>query len=122
MSQINTIKEKDVLRDCKQILEFLKTNKLLDYWRVSTGGVMHQGGKFMVPNREMIGFSDILILIPARVIFIETKSEVGKQTPAQKEFQLRVESMGHKYHLCRSGDELCRILVTYGVPANLCIR
>ncbi len=119
MPKAPTIKEKQVLIDCKSVLEPLKRAGLLDYWRITVGGIL-QRGKFMVPNKEMAGFSDIIILIPDQVdIFLELKSEVGCQSDNQKEFERRVLMMGRKYCLCKSREELCKILSENGICRKL---
>jgi hypothetical protein len=51
------------------------------------------------------GASDILVILPGRVIFLEVKTPTGRQSPAQKVFQEIVESLGHEYRLVRSVDE-----------------
>ena len=44
------------------------------------------------------------------VIFIEAKSATGRQRPAQKAFQILVESQGATYKIVRSFEELQDIL------------
>lgn len=38
--------------------------------------------------------------------WLECKAEGGKQTPAQKDFQARVEAEGHRYAVVRSIDDV----------------
>lgn len=122
MPKPTAIRESDVLLECKALLDFLKNKRLLEYWRVSVGGLLIKG-KHLVPNKEMSGFSDIIILLPTpSTIFLELKAEKGIQTDNQKEFQRRVESMGHKYYLCKSRGELCEILEMNGIPVKLFTR
>lgn len=123
MPKPSAIKERDVLLESKALLDFFKYKGLLDYWRISTGGILHKGG-YLVPNREMIGFSDIIILIRGipYCVFLELKAEKGRQSPNQKSFQSRVEATGHKYYLCRSRSELCEILELNGVPVKTFIK
>ena len=51
------------------------------------------------------GVSDMIVLQPNRVIFIEFKDQTGKQSENQKEFQQIVTNLGFEYHLVRSLDE-----------------
>ena len=51
------------------------------------------------------GASDLLVILPGRVIFMEVKTPTGRQSPAQKNFQSIVEGLGHQYALVRSVDE-----------------
>lgn len=116
-------KERQVLQACKAVLNVLKDVKLLDYWRITTGGKLY-AGRTLLPNIEMVGFSDIIILAKGvpHIIFVELKATDGKQSDRQKEFQQRVETMGHKYYLCHGAEELCQILDQNGVKTNLYFR
>lgn len=116
------IKERDVLIQCKALLEEIKSIGWLDYWRISTGGKLRGG--FKTKNTEMVGFSDIMVLFKysTAVAFIELKATNGIQSDEQSEFQKRVELMGHKYYLCKSRSELCEILIKNGVHASICGR
>ena len=51
------------------------------------------------------GVSDIIVLMPKRVIFVELKSDIGKQRPEQIEFQKIVEGLGFEYYVIRSIEE-----------------
>lgn len=71
---------------------------------------------FSVPNdttdiRELMrkkstglkaGVSDLIVLLPNKVIFCEVKTETGVQSDAQKDFQKQVEDLGFEYILVRS--------------------
>jgi hypothetical protein len=51
------------------------------------------------------GVSDLVVILPGRVLFLEVKTPTGRQSPAQKTFQQIVESLGHSYVLVRSVEE-----------------
>ena len=51
------------------------------------------------------GVSDLIIIKPNEVIFVEVKTEIGKQSDKQKEFQQIVETLGFKYLLVRSLED-----------------
>lgn len=51
------------------------------------------------------GVSDLIILIPNKVIFVELKTDTGKQSEVQKDFQNVVENLNLEYYLIRSFDE-----------------
>lgn len=51
------------------------------------------------------GVSDLIILIPNKVIFVELKTDTGKQSEVQKDFQNVVENLKLEYYLIRSLDE-----------------
>ena len=48
------------------------------------------------------GASDLIVLFPNRAVFCEVKTPTGKQSEAQKEFQIQVEKLGFEYILVRS--------------------
>jgi hypothetical protein len=51
------------------------------------------------------GVSDLIIVLPSRIIFMEVKTPTGTQSENQKAFQQQVESLGHTYVLVRSVDD-----------------
>lgn len=54
------------------------------------------------------GVSDLVVVLPHRVIFLEVKTPIGRQSDPQKTFQGIVESLGHEYVMVRSVDEALR--------------
>lgn len=46
-------------------------------------------------------------------LYIETKTDVGKQSEAQKEFQKAIEGQGYQYTICRSVDEFIKTINDY---------
>ena len=56
------------------------------------------------------GVSDVIVLMPNKVLFVEFKAEKGVQTPKQKDFQQAVEALGFEYHICRSVEEFQKII------------
>ena len=64
-----------------------------------------------VANGMMSGVSDLIVLQENRVIFIECKTDIGKQSEKQKEFQFSVENLGFEYYLVRSLDEFKQVIL-----------
>lgn len=54
------------------------------------------------------GVSDLVVVLPEKVVFAEIKSPDGKgrQSPAQKDFQARVELLGHDYQIWQSWQDV----------------
>lgn len=55
------------------------------------------------------GVSDLVVVLPAgRVVFVELKSPdgTGRQSPAQKDFQARLEVLDHEYRLWQSWQDV----------------
>jgi hypothetical protein len=55
-----------------------------------------------VANGMMSGVSDLIVLQDNEVLFVECKTDIGKQSDKQKEFQSCIENLGFKYFLVRS--------------------
>lgn len=62
------------------------------------------------------GVSDLIMLVPNKhhhSLCIEMKTQKGKQSPAQKEWQVKAESEGNKYIICRSLDDFMNEIKDY---------
>ena len=57
------------------------------------------------------GVSDLIMIHFGQVMFIEVKTETGRQSDKQKEFQQIVENQGFKYYLVRSLKEFKEIVL-----------
>lgn len=51
------------------------------------------------------GVSDLVVVIPNKVLFIECKDEKGKQSDNQIQFENTVNELGFEYHVVRSLEE-----------------
>lgn len=56
------------------------------------------------------GVSDLIIVQPNKILFVEVKTSTGVQSVVQKEFQVKVEALGFEYHLVRSLEEFKKII------------
>ena len=66
----------------------------------------------------LAGAADLFIACPSfdkliHGLWIETKSDVGKQTKSQKEFQQKVVTFGYAYRIIRSLDEFIELTSRY---------
>lgn len=64
-------------------------------------------------NRAMgviAGVADMCFLVECGVIWIEWKTETGKQSPDQKQFEALVRSLGHQYYIVRNEIEFLNII------------
>ena len=63
------------------------------------------------------GVSDLLLLAPspagAHGLCIEMKTPSGRQSPAQRAWQQKVEARGYRYALCRSLEEFASTVEAY---------
>ena len=69
------------------------------------GGRDSREGKTLKNTGLLPGASDLLIVIPNRTLYVEVKTDTGIQSSLQKDFQKRIESLGHKYYLVRSLEQ-----------------
>jgi len=51
------------------------------------------------------GASDTIVCLPGKVLFVEFKTEIGKQSDSQKQFEKRVRNLDLEYHLIRSLEQ-----------------
>lgn len=76
---------------------------------VATARVMKMEG-------VVAGVSDLILFVPAsgyHALCIEMKTEKGKQSELQKEWQTKVEAQGYKYVVCRSVEEFQKSVTDY---------
>jgi hypothetical protein len=62
------------------------------------------------------GVADLILLTPRGeygALCIELKTETGRQSPEQIEWQKQAENAGNKYVVCRSVDEFINIVNDY---------
>jgi len=56
------------------------------------------------------GVSDLIIVLPGKVIFCEMKDDKGRQKPEQVKFENKVVALGHEYWLVRSEEEFQELI------------
>lgn len=56
------------------------------------------------------GISDLIAIKAGRVIFIEVKTQSGRQSEVQRQFELQLKASGGEYRLCRSLDDVRDLL------------
>jgi len=65
------------------------------------------------------GVSDLVFFHKKKAYFIEVKTEKGKQSPTQKDFQKHIEKEGAKYYVVRSLDEFIDLIDNIIIDAIL---
>jgi hypothetical protein len=79
----------------------LKNDNLI--FSVPNGGSRNQLEAMKLKKTgTMAGVSDLIIIVPNRILFLELKTEKGIQSEVQKNFQNKVEALGFKYCLIRN--------------------
>lgn len=91
-------------------------------WHRNNYGLKHHSPRhliFSVPNERenkreqmrmiatglMAGVSDLIVVMPCRIVFVECKDSTGRQSDRQKEFERLVTDLGYTYILVRSLEE-----------------
>lgn len=89
------------------ICHYLKA-KAVPFWRHNNVGVFDQAKQtFRTSAYGLPGAPDLFVLLPDATWAIEVKSEDGRQSPAQKEFQTMWETGSHRrYAIVRSVGDL----------------
>lgn len=60
------------------------------------------------------GVSDTIVILPnSKIIFVEFKTETGRQNKTQKEFESRVKSHQYDYHVVRSLEQFINLIQHY---------
>ena len=59
----------------------------------------------MKATGTLAGVSDLILILNKEVIFVEVKTEKGRQSESQKDFQKRVENLGFEYWLIYSFED-----------------
>ena len=65
-----------------------------------------------------VGASDLVLVLPGRVVFLECKQPGRHQSKPQRGFQQDVEVMGYEYYVFRSLDEFRAIVNNAVKPAK----
>jgi hypothetical protein len=88
------------------ICQYLDYKKVF-YFAVPNGSLRNIGvAKKLKQEGVKAGVSDLIILLPNRVLFIEVKTDKGKQQNTQKEFQNKVQELGFEYYIVRSVNDI----------------
>lgn len=96
------------------------------FWATPNGSSRKQktgknGRKFSLEGKRLKdegvkpGVSDLMILCEGRLICLEVKTEKGRQSPAQKEWEQEVTAAGGLYKVVRSTDDV-RAFLTMVIP------
>lgn len=88
------------------------------WWRVSLGPVVRGGGRepLRFTKNAMMGFPDLCIVSvrrPGHLYTIELKSPVGRLSPAQVQWQDKLQACGVRHAVIRSLAELIDTLTKW---------
>jgi hypothetical protein len=81
---------------------------------VPNGGLRSKHEAMKLKSTGVVaGVSDLIVLLPNRCLFIEVKTDVGRQSDKQKEFEQIVKKLGFDYQLVRSLDDFLTFINVY---------
>ena len=97
--------------------------EIVQYYRANHYG---KGIIFSVPNERtggyvamkpllltglLSGVSDLIIVEKGRVLFVEVKTDIGRQSEKQIRFEKQITELGYNYFLVRSLKDFKNILI-----------
>ncbi len=108
------MKERDVVKQIRELLDILSNKGLLHYSRISTTGIP-RGDNHFSPNSSR-GLPDFMLWLPKGTwIGIEAKSAKGKLSVSQQVFESTMLNFGQHYHVVRNVDEVIHVLRRHGI-------
>jgi hypothetical protein len=101
------IKEYSEIRIQQEMVIWFTNNFCLKHHteRCLIFSVPNEGQQHLSGAGVLGGVSDLIVMMPNKVIFFEVKTLIGKQSEKQKDFEKRVNILGFKYYLVRSLDD-----------------
>ena len=59
------------------------------------------------------GVADTIVILPSKeLVFVEFKTDIGRQSKAQKDFEKRVTDLAYKYFVIRSLSDFKELIIT----------
>lgn len=109
--------EDDLQKLCVKWFDYAYCRLSLNLHHSPNGGKRNliEAAKFKAMGTRR-GFPDIVLLYPSKgyhALFIELKTEKGRQSPSQREWQKNIEQYNYKYAICRSLDDFIKTIKDY---------
>lgn len=79
-----------------------------DYKRNGSGIIIPVVNEATYKNKTFAickGASDLIVVLPGKVLFVELKVGINRQSQGQLEFERIILNLYHEYHLVRSLEE-----------------
>jgi hypothetical protein len=109
--QVKTNMKHDESRIQYDICQWLQTNGFFFFSvpNEATGRTAVQQMRLIAMGLRP-GAADLVVVLPGSVVFMEVKDETGTQSKQQINFQEKVQSLGHKYFIVRSVEDVKNLL------------
>ena len=95
------------------VVKYLKSKNLTFF------SVQNEAGRSALHTARMKamglrnGVSDLVVLFKGQVLFLELKTEIGKQSQSQRVFESEVKNLGFDYLVCRNMEEIEKCILFY---------
>lgn len=84
--------------------------------------IINEVVSYIIKKMTLIGLlkgaCDTIVVLPNKTLYVEFKTKTGTQSEAQKEFQSRIVSLGHCYHLVRSLEQFQSVVQSELTPSK----
>lgn len=90
-----------------EIVNYCKKNKILCF---SVPNEATRNNSKFFRSGVLPGVSDLIVVLPNKILFVEVKNYKGKQQTNQKEFELQINNLGFNYHIVRSLEDFVKII------------
>lgn len=95
----------------RQVVQYLRFSKIMFFHPANESRRTIWEQKQFKDNGGIAGTPDLCLMFNnGRLVFLELKTESGRQSPAQKEFQANAESLGFNYFIARNLDNVVELL------------
>lgn len=85
----------------KSVVRWFKKN-YPNYIIFSTNNEATFKNQYFLESGVLSGVSDLVVILPNKVLFVELKTERGKQSKSQKEFEVKIKSLNYNYYIIRN--------------------
>lgn len=102
-----------------QIVNYLRASGYLVFAIANGGSRNAIEGANLKKEGVLAGVADLQVLLNnGKSLFLEVKTEKGKQQQTQKDFEERCKELGHNYHIVRSIEDVINVLQTLTTPTK----
>lgn len=70
----------------------------------------YRNKQYFQETGAMAGVSDLVVVLPNKILFIELKSKTGRQSVDQKAFEKKIKDLGYEYHIIRTLDDFINLI------------
>lgn len=102
-----------------QIVNYLRASGYLVFAIANGGSRNAIEGANLKKEGVLAGVADLQVLLNnGKSLFLEVKTEKGKQQQTQKSFEDKCKELGHNYHVVRSVEDVINVLQTQTTPTK----